>query len=235
MQDTCPICGFRAASIVPGQGFPSISCPRCGDFRLTGTAFDLPVRWRAGDQPTKPPRGRFAASHAIRRMQREGSQPPQIDSKQLGLLWSQPLPNPQRQSELMILALGDAGLAPHEFVYRRAEHFCAEIGTEDDPTLGKTGGLVLITTRLIEKDLIARHPHAPNSSLIGYRLTFEGWAEYERLRRVVVASKTAFMAMSFHNTSLDAIVAEHLIPAVRETGYELFRLDERPKPGLIDN
>jgi hypothetical protein len=35
--------------------------------------------------------------------------------------------------------------------------------------------------------------------------------------------------------ALDAMVADHFVPAVRETGFELYRLDDRPKAGLIDN
>jgi nucleoside 2-deoxyribosyltransferase len=82
---------------------------------------------------------------------------------------------------------------------------------------------------LIESD---RFPVAPN---IGLRLTFDGWAEYERLRQDVVESKTAFMAMSFGNATLSKILTEFFIPAVRETGFDLFRLDARPKAGVIDN
>jgi nucleoside 2-deoxyribosyltransferase len=43
------------------------------------------------------------------------------------------------------------------------------------------------------------------------------------------------MAMDFKNPVLDRVVAEHFVPAVRETGFELYRLDDRPKPGIIDN
>jgi nucleoside 2-deoxyribosyltransferase len=43
------------------------------------------------------------------------------------------------------------------------------------------------------------------------------------------------MAMSFGNPDLSKMVATHFTPAVAETGFQLFRVDQRPRPGLIDN
>jgi hypothetical protein len=234
MADACPICGFRPITIVAGAGYPTIPCARCGDFSLIAQAFDLPAMWQDGRNPNRNPRGRFAASHAIRRMQTAGNKRPEIDGARLKTLWAQPIPNPQRQADLLLLALGEAGLPTDQYVQWRAERFCAEIGTEDDPTLGKTGGFLFIANRLSRQGLIEVEAHCPAPN-VGYRLTFDGWAAYERLRREVVESKTAFMAMSFSNPTLDKIVADHFVAAVRETGYELYRLDDRPKAGLIDN
>jgi nucleoside 2-deoxyribosyltransferase len=41
--------------------------------------------------------------------------------------------------------------------------------------------------------------------------------------------------MSFRNDGLVKFFRDQLKPAVRATGFELFRLDERPRAGLIDN
>jgi hypothetical protein len=240
MGDACPICGLRPASVMPivgsaGPSRVSISCARCGDFTLLDQAYDLPAEWKAGRHPDRKPRGRFAASHAIRRMQAGGTRRPEIDEAQLRLLWAQPLPNPQRQLDLLLLLLGDAGLPIDQYLHGRVEYFCAEIGTEDDPTQGRTGGYNLIVRRLGDRGLIETDPHPP-APTVGHRLSIiDGWAEYGRLRREVVESKTAFMAMGYSNPTLATIVAEHFVPAVRETGFELYRLDDRPKPGLIDN
>lgn len=43
------------------------------------------------------------------------------------------------------------------------------------------------------------------------------------------------MAMKFGDPTLDQIVNSHFIPAATNTGFDLFRLDNRPQPGLIDN
>lgn len=232
--ERCPICSAQCSSRVTSDDAFLIQCIRCGDFRISGTAHALVSQWLAGKHPDRKVAGRWAASHAIRRMQGQGNQAPVLDSDKLRLIWTQPLPNPQRQAELLIMLLGDASLPPDEFVYQRVERYCAELGTQDDPTRGKTGGFLFIARKLSEKDLISHDPMPPSPN-IGYRLTFEGWSEYEKLRREAMESRTAFMAMSFSNAELDRIVSEFFVPAVKEAGFDLFRLDERPKAGLIDN
>jgi hypothetical protein len=157
-----------------------------------------------------------------------------MSSDQLRLLWAQPLPNPQRQADLLLLALGTPGLPLDEYVRWRIERFCGEIGTQDDPMGGRTSGFSLIAKRLTDKNLVEaeKQPPSPN---VGYRLTFDGWEAYERLYRDVAESNTAFMAMGFSNPALDRIVSDYFVPAVREAGFELYRLDGKPKAGLIDN
>jgi hypothetical protein len=231
----CPICGCQPIQIDPRNGNPRINCHRCGEFVLGERAFDMPAMWIAGRNPDLLPDGRFSASHAIRRMQQKPGDPVrQITLDHLRLLWKQPLPNPQRQADLLLLVLGDANLPLDRFVQRRPEAYCAEIGTRDDPAMGMTAGFNVIMKHLLNKKLIEHnsHPTGPNVEL---RLTFDGWAAYEQLRRETIESKAAFMAMNFSNPVLDRIVADYFVPAVLETGYQLFRLDGRPKAGLIDN
>jgi hypothetical protein len=230
----CPICGLRPVSKTTSGDAVVIRCARCGEFRLSGTAEPLPAQWLAGKNPDRKPVGRWAASHAIRRMQGKGNPTPAINSSQLRLVWGHPLPNPQQQADLLILLLGDASLPPGEFVHYTAAQYCAEIGTQDDLTQGKMSGLLFISKKLSDKGLIDHETHPP-SSFIGYRLTFEGWAEYEKLRRVSVESRTAFMAMSYRNADVGRVVADYFVPAVKRAGFDLFRLDSRPKAGLIDN
>jgi hypothetical protein len=138
------------------------------------------------------------------------------------------------QAELFILALGEHSLSIEEYIHWPVERWCAEIGTQDDPTQGTNGAFNLIRKRLTDTKLIEGNSH-PLPSTVGNRLTFEGWTEYERLRRDVADSKTAFVAMGFGNAVLATIVDQHFAPAVAETGFQLFRLDARPKSGLIDN
>jgi len=42
------------------------------------------------------------------------------------------------------------------------------------------------------------------------------------------------MAMRFGRRLTDALYLDHLKPAVKNAGFDLQRMDERPKPGLID-
>ena len=230
----CPICSFPQAQPNRVGGHTVVRCERCGVFEIGDRTAGIALEWAAGRHQNRAARGRFAASHAIRRMQGSGNPSPRIDEALLASLWAEPLPNPQRQVELFLLALGGEQLPIDEYVRWRAERFCAEIGSEDDPAEGKTGGLALVMKRLTDIRLVEVDPHPPGAT-VGTRLTFDGWAEYERLRREVAESRTAFMAMGYSNPTLAKIVAEHFVPAVKETGFELYQLDDRPRPGLIDN
>lgn len=232
--NNCPICKAPGTEIRQASINRIFSCVRCGDFILIGSAADLPQMWDEVNRPDRPRRGRFAASHAIRRMQGASGRPPEIDEVQLRRLWAQPLPNPQRQAELFVLLLGFANLPLDQYLYESIQYFCAEIGTQDDPQSGITAGFNLVATHLRNKGYLESDSLSQGGK-IGFRLTFGGWEAYERLRVNVVESKTAFMALGYGNANVDKVVADCFVPAVLETGFNLYRLDDRPKAGLIDH
>ena len=55
------------------------------------------------------------------------------------------------------------------------------------------------------------------------------------LQTGAVANRKAFMAMKFGDSVLDGIVNEIFRSAVRDTGFDLRRLDDVPQAGLIDD
>ncbi|HEX2242103.1 MAG TPA: hypothetical protein VHK27_02360 [Gammaproteobacteria bacterium] len=67
------------------------------------------------------------------------------------------------------------------------------------------------------------------------RLSIAGWTHYEELERGTADSRTAFMAMKFGDQELDHIFQTVLVPAVKQTGFDLHRLDSSPRAGLIDD
>src|SRR4029077_18337389 len=70
---------------------------------------------------------------------------------------------------------------------------------------------------------------------IGLRLSIGGWGRDEHLRRTVVQSRTAFMAMKFGDAELNRVVSECFGPAVARTVFTLRRLTDEQPAGLIDN
>jgi nucleoside 2-deoxyribosyltransferase len=66
-------------------------------------------------------------------------------------------------------------------------------------------------------------------------LKLDGWEYYENLKRGSISSRKAFMAMQYGDKELDEIVTKHFRPAVKAAGFELYRLDDAPKAGLIDD
>jgi nucleoside 2-deoxyribosyltransferase len=67
------------------------------------------------------------------------------------------------------------------------------------------------------------------------RLNPEGWRRYGELSRSHAASRYGFMAMMYGDQELDAVVANHFVPEVRKTGFDLRRLDQGQPAGLIDD
>ncbi|MBW2142727.1 MAG: hypothetical protein JRG97_17045, partial [Deltaproteobacteria bacterium] len=66
-------------------------------------------------------------------------------------------------------------------------------------------------------------------------LSFDGWDRHEQLKRGARESRKVFMAMRYDDDNLDKIYRDCFQPAVKDTGFELKRLDERPRAGLIDD
>jgi hypothetical protein len=76
--------------------------------------------------------------------------------------------------------------------------------------------------------------HMSGPTMYQVSLTFDGWLQYEDLLKGKSTGRTAFMAMPFGKPELE----QHWLPALRvavaETGFALKRVDDEPKPGLID-
>ncbi|CAA6603762.1 conserved hypothetical protein [Rhodospirillaceae bacterium LM-1] len=85
---------------------------------------------------------------------------------------------------------------------------------------------------LLDQKLIEGRTDGGSGTL---RLSFMGWERYDQLLRGDFVSRTAFMAMPFNNPLLDRVYKDIWCPAVKRAGFDLVRLDEEPKAGVIDN
>ena len=65
--------------------------------------------------------------------------------------------------------------------------------------------------------------------------SFAGWDHYESLRRGAGKYRKAFMAMKFGDPALDAMLESVFKPSVQQAGFDLVRLDDVPRAGLIDD
>lgn len=74
---------------------------------------------------------------------------------------------------------------------------------------------------------------APHVQEVG--LTLSGWELYEREKQGQIAGSYGFVALKFGDPVLDPLVRDHIKPAVREIGYELFDLRDVARAGVIDN
>jgi hypothetical protein len=228
----CIICGFSAAQPAPRNlgDWTEHNCPRCGHFFLSGSAEatlgnlirDEKYRWAI-------------TSHAVRNMQSPNGPPPRIKEPQLKSIWTQVrLPNPAEQAERFIKFLGDSDLPPGEFLPVSIEHLMATLGTTDHGQDGKQRGFQFIMNRLKEDRLIETPQHPENDGKARFRLSYDGWVRYHELHRGVTGSRTAFMAMGYSSPDIMQAFEKCFVPAANAAGFELKRLDQKPRAGLID-
>lgn len=144
------------------------------------------------------------------------------------ILENTPLPNPQEQADLLILRLGQNTKGLGDFETLSPKLWMPIIGAWHEANVGK------LVQELAAQGLI-KQENFPNVSHPGLTLTMSGWARFQELQRGATQSRKAFMAMPYGNILLDGVYTQCFKPAVKAAGFDLFRLDEQPRAGVIDN
>jgi hypothetical protein len=167
-----------------------------------------------------------AFAHTLRRMQRS-QEWPRIDSDTAErIVNTATLPSVQEQADNVIRWLAETQRGPGDLLDIYDNTHGAIIGVLDE------AGLIFILMALEQSGLIYTERTQFRSVA---RLTFDGWHRWEELRRGATSGTKAFMAMGYGNVELDRIVNDYFRPAVAETGFTLFRLDDAPRAGLLDD
>jgi hypothetical protein len=146
------------------------------------------------------------------------------------------LPTPSERVGNLILALGRAEVDAGEYQKINPEAFMGVAGATS------VSSFDFLTKHLEKEDLVegtwqewkSGTTIYPKGMLVG-RLTMKGWDRYEELRRQGGTGTRVFIAMKFGDPELDEMLKEHFRPAVQRTGFNLFRLDDEPRAGLIDD
>jgi hypothetical protein len=221
----CPVCNEKNAQIEEqiGSTLLHVNCRACSTF-----AIDMPVAEHYRDDPKFPPRLRYR----IRKMQRgNGNKYPFVTEDMAGRFAAEPLPSLKEQADSLVLRAGDelresnpAGLA-----FIKIEELVAIVGSYDPNSLqeGVIKAISATEDRLINPRI------AGDVLVVG--LTFKGWERYEQVKRTPSEMHLAFMAMPFNEKRLDDLFVNTFKPAVKDTGFELRRVDEAPRAGVIDN
>ena len=228
MAEQCPICATPLNWVIPlpgGKDVVQFSCPRCGDFTLSGLALSvLPGKLLVNKD------GAAKLSHAIHEMQRV-AKGAEIYTNTLDRILETPLPRPREQADLLIRSIAETISGPGETIWVEYETHGPIIGAKSE------AGFDLVLSPLFDVGLLTG-TQANTMSSVGrahVTLTFEGWDYYESLVAGAQIVRKAFIAMKFGDGGLDRIVNEHFRPAVKATGFELVRLDDKPQAGLIDD
>ena len=226
----CVLCEVRLIGTPrrnPEYDFWDTHCPNCGKYRIARAEYrDLIDHWRIQKPDYLP-----MISHKIRLRQRPDEMPVvsapfliEIFDGELGF------PNAIEQVENLVIYLAE-NLRPGDQVNITRKHFQAVVGAT-----GPVGfGWVVKSTNDI--GWIQGGSYSEADDLYGLTdgsLTIDGWKWYNEIGRHK-HSTIAFMAMPYGKEPLTSIVDDHFRPAVKQTGFDLVRLDDQPKAGIIDN
>jgi len=228
----CPVCNWQSEikTVKVNNAFWFlISCPRCGHYQVD----NVTKGYLNGEEFKK---NSATLSHAIRKMQRS-TELPLLDLASISRIVKNTLPKPSEQANNFILWLGDniPSFGDEVVVYGLVMQ--AEIGARTQEGMDK------VVEYLIEKKLIeSTNLHTPayfedttGPSQFRMTLTMDGWEYYEKLKQGTSSNRRAFIAMKFGDADLDYMLANCFRLAIKDTGFDLFRLDDAPKAGLIDD
>jgi hypothetical protein len=195
-------------------------CPNCGKFRLTDQAATIVER----SSQTSPDLA-AVVSHAIWKMQRVNEWPLVRSDTIERLASTGTLPNPAEQAENLVLCIGRECRYPGRQMDIDRGHLRARIGALN------TEGVAFILDSLRENGLLLG-----GLTKIGRQetLSLSGWERFHQLLRHSSKGAGAFMAMDFNQPDIARMFQECFKPAALRAGFNLFRLDDEPKAGLID-
>jgi len=199
-----------------------VYCPNCGDYvinKLTMSQCDYKRR-----------EDRAKISHWIRLHQAET--PVELTKEKIEyIIKNFTLPSPREQADNMLIWMGENYPKPNDTVNSELNKLVASIGAYDYEGvkyvldfLNEQGMFVYFEAKFMTKDRVF---HCV--------MSFRGWDRYYELQRSNKDSRLAFMAMKFGEEPLTTIYSNIMKDAVNKTGFDLRKLDEEKKAGLIDD
>ena len=225
MNEKCPVCNSSLTRpSVPVRSRNQFSCPRCGVFVLTDEVVDdLPLILLKKDAAAK-------ISHALQRAQENNSEV-DFSIKTIDVVVGLPLPRPREQADFLIRWTAENIPGPGETVKVAP---CTHMGIIGAKT---PAGFELVIKYLFEEQLFVGRISQQLFTIgeADVTLSFKGWEHYENLREGTGKYRKAFMAMKYGESELDKVFNDVLKPSSAQSGFDLFRLDEVPHAGLIDD
>lgn len=223
----CPICSDPQAVAGPneaGRDATYVICKDCGNFGLTGSL--VACLSRLLEQRDAVPK----ISHVIRKAHETGQRLLLFTDTAEAIL-KNPLPRPREQADFLIHWMAINSPGPGEPLTLDSQHHRAIVGARSH------AGFSMLVDHLISSRLLVgtTRTDASGAFVANVALTFAGWDYYESLRLGSATYRKAFMAMMFGDATLDSLLEQVLKPAAKRAGFDLFKLDDRPRAGLIDD
>lgn len=225
-RNVCPICKTKGAfqEAYPKGALYSTNCPRCGKFGISYEAlsdfdlFDTPINraiisyWIRSNQ-----------NKTIIELTREKIQ---------NIIENTNLPKPSDLLNNLLLWVGDNLNKISDETDVDFRHVVAVVGCID------VDDLDLVVNHLVEKGYIHNsldYDGNTDTHKLHATMTFDGWDKFYELKTSSLNSKLAFMAMQYDNQILQEIFEKIIKEAVSKTGFEIRKLDDIKKTGLIDD
>lgn len=227
MSDKCVVCNTELKTNPPYDHLrdaTAFSCYRCGDFVLSGSLIaTLPSILQENKNAD------VKISHALRIMQRINKNV-ELSTSTIDAILEKPLPRPQEQADLLIRWLAEHSDHPGDKVLLEPiEHYLSIIGAKTED------GFLLVYGHLVKVGLVKERTKLERSQGYLLSLTFDGWSYYETLLKGGATYRKAFMAMKFGDVELNAVLEKVFKPSVKMAGFDLFKLEDVPRAGLIDD
>lgn len=221
ISEFCPICKFKAGITQgPHNDYVDIDCPKCGDYQASDyIIFSSDIHKNKDKMPV--------LSYWIKKHQIPNDRVKLTVELINDILSTVSLPSLSEQSENLIRLVGDSVKKPDEFYLNNYAYIASIIGSYDGMSVR------YIIEHLDSVGLINGLIDSGKEAQI--YLTFSGWELYDKIKKISSDSDFAFMAMQYNDPTLEKIYKEHLKIAVKQTGFDLRRLDERLRAGLIDD
>ena len=222
----CPLCRMELMGEPRAFGDTiEYQCHNCGVFRLSGTAAAIVAN--AGYAPIE----RAKLSYGLRRM---GGNALFTSHSLESIIQDTKLPDASALQDNLLLYMQGELAGPGESMELWAPALRGWLG-ELSSASGRWVIDQALKAELIQGTAVRTYGGDDEFRLLTATLTIKGWARVEELLRAANGSQKGFMAMKFGDPELDAVFRDHFKPAVQQAGFELMRLDDEPRAGLIDD
>lgn len=227
----CPICNrdSKIEKVDTADTINLVSCESCGKFKFKRKEL-MGIREGLSEEKGAALKVRYALQKII-------TKDPEFlltRSSYNSLVEGTTLPTPQEQLDNLIYLLGELDLDPGNPLLEFTEQHVSMVGAR---SLDNLGFIVEAAKEkgLVDANIIKYQSIATSYTVANIRLTINGWIAYTDLKKGKIESNQAFMAMEYGDSVLDNIYQNYFKEAVRNTGFELKRLDEGQPAGLIDD
>ncbi len=235
-QAKCPVClsdaGYDCKTAPFGNKDADLfDCAVCGQYAVTREAIDDNIDMR---MPKFSRVRRAALSHKIRldNEREKKSHMWRSDELQKFVDEGPNLPTPGTQATNIIRWIGAQVQQSGELVAEVPESFHSLIGSASRQFACDL--LVELRDRgLIVGKFLTQMNGPPHAQDLG--LTLQGWEIFDQEQKGLISGGYGFIAMKFGDPVLDALIKDHIKPALSKIGYETIDLRDVSQAGIIDN